>query len=113
MGVPKPEELLDVPSSESKPTFSEDVFKVELCGPGRDNLSIIDIPGIFRLETKGTTTSEDMAMVKKMVDYWIKDERTIILAVIPINNDIATQEILSVSKAKLLCPINSTMLTLY
>ncbi|KFY47622.1 hypothetical protein V496_10532 [Pseudogymnoascus sp. VKM F-4515 (FW-2607)] len=98
MGVPKPEELFDVDGSKSKPTFSEDVFKVELCGPGRDNLSIIDIPGIFRLETAGTTTLKDMAMVKKMVDYWIKDERTIILAVIPINNDIATQEILSIAK---------------
>jgi hypothetical protein len=102
MGVPKPEELFDVDGSKSKPTFSEDVFKVELCGPGRDNLSIIDIPGIFRTETKGTTTSKDMAMVKEMVNYWIKDERTIILAVIGINNDIATQEILSVSKAKVL-----------
>ncbi|OBT65552.1 hypothetical protein VE03_05034 [Pseudogymnoascus sp. 23342-1-I1] len=98
MGVPKPEELFDVDGSKSKPTFSEDVFKVELCGPGRDNLSIIDIPGIFRTETAGTTTSKDMEMVREMVDYWIKDERTIILAVIAINNDVATQEILSIAK---------------
>lgn len=113
MGVPKPEELFDVDGSSSKPTFSEDVFKVELCGPGRDNLSIIDIPGIFRLETAGTTTSKDMAIVRGMVDYWIKNERTIILAVIGINIDVATQEILSVSKAKMRHPRNLTMLTLY
>lgn len=112
MGVPKPDEPLGLDGSTRERTFSDDVFKVELCGPGRDNLSIIDIPGIFRTATEGTTTTEDMEMVKEMVNRWIQDERTIILAVIGINIDVATQEILSVSKAMMLCPRNSTMLTL-
>ena len=33
---------------EGKKTFSDDVLKIELSGPDRENLSIIDIPGIFR-----------------------------------------------------------------
>jgi hypothetical protein len=96
MGVPGPDE----PLGNGKPTFSEDIFKIELCGPGRDNLSIIDIPGIFRTPVE-STTREDMAMVNKMIDSWIRDKRTIILAIIGANVDIATQEILSVNKLRL------------
>lgn len=32
-------------------TFSNDVLKIELCGPSRENPSIIDIPGIFHTPT--------------------------------------------------------------
>lgn len=96
MGVPGPDE----PLGGGKPTFSEDIFKVELCGPDRDNLSIIDIPGIFRTPVE-STTQEDIAMVNKMVDSWIQDKRTIILAIVGANVDIATQEILSVNKLRL------------
>lgn len=112
MGVPKPDEPLGHDGSTRKSTFSDDVFKVELCGPGRDNLSIIDIPGIFRTGAEGATEAEDMEMVNEMVNRWIQDERTIILAVIGINVDVATQEILSVRKAMMLCPRSTTMLTL-
>ena len=30
-------------------TFSDDVLKIVISGPDRENLSIIDIPGIFRI----------------------------------------------------------------
>ena len=80
----------------SNRTFSDDVLKVELSGPDYDNLSIIDIPGIFRLPRDGFTTKEDIELVKGMVRSYIKDERTIILAVLAANVDIANQEILDV-----------------
>jgi len=98
MGVPGPKE----PLGNGKPTFSEDVFKIELCGPDRDNLSIIDIPGIFRTPDEKITTQEDIEMVKKMVHSWIQDERTVILAVLGANVEIATQEILSVRRRNVL-----------
>lgn len=93
MGVTSPNE---VPIF-GKSTFSSDVFKIELSGPDRENLSIIDIPGIFRNPTEGVTTKADIELVKNMVRSYIRDERTIILAVVPANVDIATQEILRVS----------------
>jgi len=93
MGVTGPGE----PLSAGKSTFSEDVFKIELSGPDRENLSIIDIPGIFRAATENVTTKDDITLVKNMVNKWIQDERTIILAVVAANVDIATQEILAVS----------------
>ena len=93
MGIPSPGEKLEPGQS----TFSSNVLKIELCGPECDNLTIIDIPGIFRTETDGNTTKEDIQTVRDIVTSYIKDERTIILAVIPAPVDIATQEILTVS----------------
>ena len=94
MGIPGPGQPLD----SNKSTFSEDLLSIELCGPDKQNLSIIDIPGIFRTPTEGVTTEDDMALVRRIMNRHIRDERTIILAVIPSNTDIATQEILSIAK---------------
>lgn len=78
--------------------FSEDMLKIEICGPDADYLTVIDVPGIFRNPTEGVTTKEDMAMVKNIVTKYIKDNRTIILAVLPCNIDIANQEILTLAE---------------
>jgi len=94
MGIPGPGQLLET----SKSTFSEDLLSIELCGPDKQNLSIIDIPGIFRTPTEGVTTKADMDLVRRIMNRHIKDERTIILAVIPSNTDIATQEIISIAQ---------------
>lgn len=84
-------------SSCNGPVFSEDVLKIDVQGPHEDNLTIIDVPGIFRTTTQGTT-KDDMIMVKELVKNYIKDARTIILAVLPSNVDIATQEILELAE---------------
>lgn len=94
MGIPAPGQSLAPGLS----TFSDDILKIELSGPSRQHLSIIDVPGIFRTPTHGVTTKEDMTLVQSMVKSYIKDSRTIILAVIPAPVDIATQEILSMAE---------------
>ncbi|KAK4204572.1 P-loop containing nucleoside triphosphate hydrolase protein [Triangularia verruculosa] len=81
-----------------KHTFSEDVLKIEKCGPDEDYLTVIDVPGIFRTTTEGITTESDKKMVRDMVINYIKDPRTIILAVLPANVDVATQEILALAE---------------
>jgi hypothetical protein len=78
--------------------FSEDVLKIEICGPSVDYLTVIDVPGIFRNPTEGVTTREDMVMVRNMVRWYIQDSRTVILAVLPSNIDIANQEILTMAE---------------
>ncbi|KFY81623.1 hypothetical protein V500_11238 [Pseudogymnoascus sp. VKM F-4518 (FW-2643)] len=82
----------------SNPRSVQTSSKIELSGPDRENLSIIDIPGIFRTATEGVTTKNDIDLVKNMVRDWIQDERTIILAVVSANVDIATQEILTMAE---------------
>jgi dynamin family protein len=86
------------PSSKDGNVFSEDVLKVEICGPSEDYLTVIDVPGIFRNPTEGITTKRDIELVQNMVKNYIKDSRTIILAVLPSNVDIATQEILTLAQ---------------
>ncbi|GBF62507.1 interferon-induced GTP-binding protein [Trichophyton mentagrophytes] len=41
-----------------KRTFSNDVLRLEICGPDEDHLGVIDVPGIF----KGVTTKADINM---------------------------------------------------
>ncbi|ENH74233.1 Interferon-induced GTP-binding protein Mx [Fusarium oxysporum f. sp. cubense race 1] len=76
-------------------TFTEDVLKIERCGPDEDYLTVIDVPGIFRITTQGVTTDKDRQLVERMVKNYIRDSRTVILAVLPCNVDVATQEILA------------------
>lgn len=81
-----------------KQTFSNDVLKIEICGPVQEHLSVIDIPGIFKKTTKGLTTKSDMDMVRAMVIKHMNNQRSVILAVVPANVDIATQEILDMAE---------------
>ncbi|KAI1874809.1 uncharacterized protein JN550_002238 [Neoarthrinium moseri] len=80
------------------PAFSEHILKIEICGPGQEHFTVIDVPGIFRRETAGLTTERDINLVRKMVKKFMSNERTIILAIIPSNVDAATQEILKLAK---------------
>lgn len=78
--------------------FSDDIFQLEICGPEEDHLSVIDIPGIFKNTTPGKTTKEDMEMVRKMVQSYMRNPRSVMLTVVPANVDIATQEIVEMAK---------------
>ncbi|PHH86237.1 hypothetical protein CDD83_10535 [Cordyceps sp. RAO-2017] len=82
-----------------KKTFSEDVLKIEKCGPQEDYLTVIDVPGIFRITTDGVTTNKDKELVRNMVKNYIRDSRTIVLAVLPCNVDVVTQEILAIAES--------------
>lgn len=78
----------------SKKTFTDDVLRIEIRGPTQEHLSVIDVPGIFKRTTARVTTRADIDLVKSMVLSYMKNPRSVILAVIPANVDIATQEIL-------------------
>ncbi|KAL9126918.1 MAG: hypothetical protein Q9217_004113 [Psora testacea] len=84
--------------SEEIKSFSDDVLKIEICGPEEQHLSVVDVPGIFRRKTSGVTTETDKVMVKNMVSSYMQNPRSVILAIIPANVDIATQEILEMAE---------------
>lgn len=79
-------------------SFSGDVLRLEICGPSEEHLSVIDVPGIFKKTTQGVTTKADMQMVRNMVHGYMKNPRSVMLAVVPANVDIATQEILEMAE---------------
>ena len=72
---------------------SEHSIVIELEAPNTPNLTVIDLPGIVRtrVEGQGETVMRD---VDRLLDKYMQQERTIILAVIPSNVDIATVDIL-------------------
>lgn len=80
-----------------KPTFSNDVLRLEISGPGQEHLSVIDIPGIFKSTTDGVTTKADIQLVRNMVKGYMDNPRSVMLAVVPANTDLATQEILELA----------------
>ena len=66
---------------------------LELVTPTAPELTIVDLPGIVRTATDGQ--SEDViATIDSMLNHFLENPRTCILAVIPANVDLATSEIL-------------------
>ncbi len=77
-----------------KRTFSNDVLRLEIAGPDQEHLTVIDVPGIFKNTTIGLTTKSDIDLVKTTVLGYMENPRSVMLAVIPANVDVATQEII-------------------
>ena len=63
-------------------TFSEDVLKLEVCGPEQEHFSVVDVPGIFRKTTEGVTTPADRDMVRSMVQRYMDNPRSVMLTVV-------------------------------
>lgn len=78
--------------------FSTDVLRLEITGPEQQHLSVIDVPGLFENPQEDVTTMADVALVKSMVYTYMSNPRSVMLAVVPANVDIATQGILQRAK---------------
>ncbi|PIG84605.1 hypothetical protein AARAC_010921 [Aspergillus arachidicola] len=95
MGIPGPKtkNLEDV-----EKRFSDDILKIELSGPDHRHLSVVDVPGLFHNPTK-FQTEEDRTIIRKLIEDYMTDKRTIILAVMDARNNLANQEIFSMARA--------------
>ncbi|KAK5688780.1 hypothetical protein LTS10_000758 [Elasticomyces elasticus] len=69
--------------------FSRDVLSIEITGPKRQQLALVDLPGLIH-----SGTDEDIQLVHELVHDYIKNPRTIIMAVVSAKSDYATQAIL-------------------
>lgn len=73
--------------------FSTESIVIKLSSPDSPDLTVVDLPGIVRTTTAGQNAGI-VDQVNSLIDDYLKEERTIILAVIPSNQDIATVDIL-------------------
>ena len=89
---------LQVIGTYGKPTFSNSVLRLEICGPQEDHLSVIDVLRIFKNTVHGVTTKDDIVLVRDMVYNYMKNPRSVMLTVVPANVDIATQEIIEIAR---------------
>ena len=74
IGIPAP----GSPRADGQSNFLDDIVKVELCGPGKSHLSVINITGIFRTTEQGVTPEEDKLLVKNMMRRYVENPRIII-----------------------------------
>ncbi|KAJ3227335.1 hypothetical protein HDU81_006766 [Chytriomyces hyalinus] len=78
-------------------TISDDAIVVEVRGQEYPNLTLTDLPGIIRT----VQDNEDPAMiprVRQLVDRYLIQKRTVILAVVPANVDFHNSEILQAAE---------------
>ena len=75
--------------------FASDVLKVEVVRPGQQPLTLIDTPGLIASHNEGR---EYIDLVRRIVDDWIKQPRTLILAVVEANLDPQKQSVLTIAK---------------
>lgn len=88
---------LSTEHGDGKPTFSNSILRLEISGPQESHLSVIDVPGIFKNTTSGHTTKSDIVLVRNMALRYMQNPRSIMLAVVPANVDIATQEVIEMA----------------
>ncbi|KAG7380706.1 hypothetical protein PHYBOEH_011337 [Phytophthora boehmeriae] len=98
--------LDDVPKAITKLTqklvdegqyISDDQIVIEMSGPDLPNLTLTDLPGLVR--TVGDHENEDIIpRVRNMVNRYMSQERTVIIAVVPANVDMHNTEILQAAQ---------------
>ncbi|KAF7167912.1 hypothetical protein CNMCM6106_003282 [Aspergillus hiratsukae] len=77
--------------------FSDDVLKVEISGPDRPELTLVDLPGLY-YSTSQEQDSRGILIVRKLTERYMKNPRSIILAVISPKTDYHLQEVLNMSE---------------
>ncbi|KAI0805931.1 interferon-induced GTP-binding protein Mx [Xylaria sp. FL0064] len=70
--------------------FARDTLSIEIEGPSRPQLTLVDIPGLIHTSTKGVSDT-DVALVAEITEHYISQPRTICLVVISAANDVNPQ----------------------
>ncbi|KAL4094649.1 hypothetical protein PRIC1_010307 [Phytophthora ramorum] len=77
--------------------ISDDQIVIEMSGPDLPNLTLTDLPGLVR--TVGDHEDQSIIpRVRQMVDRYMQQERTVIIAVVPANVDMHNTEILQAAQ---------------
>lgn len=79
-------------TGEGAKIFSTDVLRIELESPEQPNLTIVDLPGLFGASDKNQS-EDDLELVQNLVTSYMKQRRSIILAVVAADNAFANQPV--------------------
>lgn len=79
-------------TGEGAKIFSTDVLRIELTSPDQPNLTIVDLPGLFGASDKNQS-DEDLSLVQDLVTSYMRQRRSIILAVVAADNAFANQPV--------------------
>ena len=73
--------------------FSRDILRIEIARPDVYPLTLVDLPGIFHSETADQDL-EGKEIVDQLIESYMKQRKSIILAVVAANNQLANQLVL-------------------
>ncbi|KAH9205431.1 P-loop containing nucleoside triphosphate hydrolase protein [Leptodontidium sp. 2 PMI_412] len=86
---------LDKPGS----GFSSDILRIEISGPTRPHLTVVDLPGLIHAKNDDEDDEDVEEVVSELVYSYMRRPRTIVLAVVSALNDRALQAVLKRVKA--------------
>lgn len=84
--------------NENDKVFSTDILCVEISGPTKPHLTIVDLPGLFLAGIKDQT-EEDSKLLKLLVLTYMRKPRSIILVVVFAKSDFALQQVTQHARA--------------
>lgn len=79
---------------EGSRTFARDVLSIEIEGPNRPQLTVVDLPGMIQNENQ----AGDKELVDGLIKQYINQPRAICLAIITAMNDADNQRVLTLVK---------------
>lgn len=79
-------------SGDGSKIFTTDVLRIESTSPAAPNLTLVDLPGLFGAADKNQS-DDDAALVQDLVVSYMRQRRSIILAVVTADNPFANQPV--------------------
>ncbi|KAG8425177.1 hypothetical protein J3458_001906 [Metarhizium acridum] len=70
--------------------FCKDILRLEIEGPNMYPLTLVDLPGLYRVET-ATQSMRGKETVDQLVESYMRQKNSIILVVVAANNQLANQ----------------------
>ncbi|CAF9916549.1 hypothetical protein IMSHALPRED_003231 [Imshaugia aleurites] len=77
--------------------FSKNILRVEISGQDKPKLTVVDLPGLIHSESRHQSPA-DVELISNLVQSYMKNPRSVILAVVSAKNDYANQIILKRAK---------------
>ncbi|KAL6229209.1 hypothetical protein BDW75DRAFT_110131 [Aspergillus navahoensis] len=93
--IEKAQECMGVSESNGS-GFSDDVLKVEISGPDKPELTLVDLPGLY-YSTSREQGLAGIGIVRGLTEKYMQNSRSIILAVISAKTDYHLQEVLNIA----------------
>jgi GTPase SAR1 family protein len=77
--------------------FFDHTLRIQLCKPDWPPITIVDLPGLIHAENQDQTKN-DVKLVRELVNKYMQNPRSIILAIVSAQSDAALQIVLSLAK---------------
>ncbi|KAI0907603.1 P-loop containing nucleoside triphosphate hydrolase protein [Ustulina deusta] len=87
----------DAGTGDQSKTLSSDILRIESSGPSQPHLTIVDLPGLYRAGNK-EQSAESAHIVRSQVYSYIKNPRSIILAVVSAKSESVLQDVTELTR---------------